>query len=383
MNIYLLARGYPTTDDPTWGCFERDHAITLKSHGHHVVVFSVDKRFRLKGHLGINRRIEDGIDVYDCKFFPSRLLSAKFPKLLIFFYSLFCLWTFEKALKHNGLPDVIFSHFLANTTLLGRIKTKYNVPIVAMEHWSMLLEEPRPRFVDVYAHNGYPLANKIITVSSALQQQLEKLYDVRSIVINNIISPELMKIDKKQHLDFTFVSIGSLLVRKGHDCLLKAFSRSELIQYGVRLVIVGQDEGEQSNLIKLADSLGLSKNVEFVGGKNKKELSEILASSDAFVLSSRSETFGVVYIEAMMFGLPVIGTRCGGPEEIINDDNGILVDVDDINQLSAALKQIYNNYHNYDREAISRNCINRYSADVIYEQIIECIKDVINETNKV
>lgn len=382
MKIFILSRGYPTEYDPTWGCFERDHALMLKKHGHEVVVFSVDKRFRIRGHWGINHRISDGIDIYDCRIFPSRLLSSRFPRLLICLYSLFCLWTFEKAIKKNGIPDVIFSHFLANTTLLKRIKKKYKVPIVAMEHWSMLLEEPRPKFVDVYANNGYPLADRILSVSKALQQQLKSLYNVDSIVVNNIISPEFEIINRKQHEHFTFVSIGSLLVRKGYDVLLKAFAKSGLINHGVQLIIVGQDEGEASHLIEMTNSLSLSNNVNFVGQKTKQEISDILSRSDGFVLSSRSETFGVVYIEAMMFGLPVIGTRCGGPEEIIDETNGILVDVDSIDQLSNAMNYMYSNIQKYNNSVISSSCIQKYSPDVIYEQIIASMKDVINNYNK-
>ena len=63
--------------------------------------------------------------------------------------------------------------------------------------------------------------------------------------------------------------------------------------------------------------------------------------SNAFVLASRTETFGVVYIEALSQGLPVIATRCGGPESIVTSDNGLLVPIENIPELTKALLTLY------------------------------------------
>ena len=71
------------------------------------------------------------------------------------------------------------------------------------------------------------------------------------------------------------------------------------------------------------------------------EVSSILAHADIFVLASRKETFGIVYVEAMAKGLPVIATKCGGPEEFVNKENGILVPVDNVEELSKAMLLMY------------------------------------------
>lgn len=380
MRVFLLSRGYPTSTDPAWGCFERDHALVLKQKGHEVVVFSVDKRFRVGGHWGISHEVADDINIYDCRLFPSRLLLFLSPRLLVFLYSFFCLWTFRKAVKDNGLPDVIFSHYLANTVILKRVKKKYGIPILAMEHWSMVMAENRPRYVDIFAKSGYILADKIISVSNALHNRLLELYNVDSIVINNIISPEFNDTSWREHDGFTFISIGRIVEGKGYDTLIHAFAKSGLITSNVQLTIIGEDGGEKSKLELLVQSLGLTEYVHFVGGKTKTEIAHLLSNSDAFVLASRSETFGVVYIEAMLFGLPVIGTRCGGPEEIITNQNGMLVNVDDINQLSDALVSMYHDINKYDRESISKDCSTKYSADVIYEKVVRCMYDIINKS---
>lgn len=84
----------------------------------------------------------------------------------------------------------------------------------------------------------------------------------------------------------------------------------------------------------------------------KKKIAEQLSKSDCFVLASQSETFGVAYIEALAMGVPVIATKCGGPEGFVNENNGIMIDVDSESQLIEAMKYMYNNSDKYDREEI-------------------------------
>lgn len=64
--------------------------------------------------------------------------------------------------------------------------------------------------------------------------------------------------------------------------------------------------------------------VMFHGILSPMEIVKVYEECDCFVLPSAGETFGVVYVEAMAAGLPVIATRCGGPEDFVNEDNGIL-----------------------------------------------------------
>ena len=95
-----------------------------------------------------------------------------------------------------------------------------------------------------------------------------------------------------------------------------------------RLIIFG-DGPESGALRALCAELGLYSRVSFRGHCPREELAEAYAAADCFVLASRSETFGVAYIEAMAAGLPVIATRCGGPEDFVTEENGILIPVDD------------------------------------------------------
>ena len=121
----------------------------------------------------------------------------------------------------------------------------------------------------------------------------------------------------------------------------------------------------------------MSDNVFIVGRKNKHELISILKCSNAFVLASKAETFGVSFVEAMMLGLPVISTSCGGPEDFINQDNGLLVAVDDIDGLSKALIYMYKNALNYNKNIIINEASRRFSPTIIASKLIELFNSVV------
>lgn len=127
------------------------------------------------------------------------------------------------------------------------------------------------------------------------------------------------------------------------------------------------------------DNLGMNEQIFLLGEMDREKVKHQLQACDTFVLASANETFGVVYIEALACGKPVIGTRNGGAEWIINEDNGVLVDVDNEVQLADAMLKMVNNYNDYHKNEISRATISQYGEkpvtsrlNLIYER---CIKE--------
>ena len=142
----------------------------------------------------------------------------------------------------------------------------------------------------------------------------------------------------------TLLSIGYLTERKGHAYVLHALRR--LLDQGHRLryVIVG-DGPRQHELQALADSLGLTDHVRFEGYKRHEDVWPYLAGCDIFVLPSWKEAFGVVYVEALSLGKPVVGCQGqGGPEDIRSLGDCIeLVIPRDTQSLTAALQRLIEN----------------------------------------
>jgi glycosyltransferase involved in cell wall biosynthesis len=104
-----------------------------------------------------------------------------------------------------------------------------------------------------------------------------------------------------------------------------------------------------------------------------------LDDSDAFVLPSREETFGVVVIEALSRGLPVVATRSGGPEYIVNNDNGIVVSPGDPDALAAAIIRIAHEYDRFDRYKIQQEILAGFGSG----RFLATMQKIYNEVTKV
>jgi glycosyltransferase involved in cell wall biosynthesis len=86
-------------------------------------------------------------------------------------------------------------------------------------------------------------------------------------------------------------------------------------------------------------------------------------------LPSRSETFGVVYVEAIACGKPVLATRCGGPESIVTAENGLLVDTGDVDALAGAMRTMTATARSYDAHAIRRQFLERFSRAAVVDRL--------------
>jgi glycosyltransferase involved in cell wall biosynthesis len=100
-------------------------------------------------------------------------------------------------------------------------------------------------------------------------------------------------------------------------------------------------------------------------------------NSHCFVLSSNYETFGVVLIEALASGLPIVATSCGGPQEIVDESNGILVKPNCISSLSAGMRYMYINHVKYSRARLRADALKTYgpmafvkNAESLYSQTL-------------
>jgi glycosyltransferase involved in cell wall biosynthesis len=134
------------------------------------------------------------------------------------------------------------------------------------------------------------------------------------------------------------VTVGRLVRRKNLASLVTALAR--LGRDDVHLLVIG-DGPEEAGLAALADGLGLAGRVHFRGFVPDETKFQLLAAADLFALPSLHEAFGLVYLEAMHCGLPVVAARPGGQEDYLDDGRtGFLVPPDDIDSLERALARL-------------------------------------------
>ena len=137
---------------------------------------------------------------------------------------------------------------------------------------------------------------------------------------------------------FYLITVGRLVRRKDYPTLLQALSR--LQRKDVHLLVVG-DGPELQNLQALAESLGISEQVDFLGFVSNDMKYQLLSNSNAFVLTSLHEGFGLVYLEAMHCGLPVIAANAGGQKDFLEEGKtGFLVTSGDHDDLKGALLKL-------------------------------------------
>ena len=113
----------------------------------------------------------------------------------------------------------------------------------------------------------------------------------------------------RDRVPFTFYAQAHLTPRKGFDILVRAFARRFRGDTSVQLVIGGAGESRH-DLEGLVEVTGVHRQVTFLGGIPSDAVREAMWKANCFVLPSRAENFGVVLIEALATGLPVIFTRC-------------------------------------------------------------------------
>jgi len=126
-----------------------------------------------------------------------------------------------------------------------------------------------------------------------------------------------------------------------------------------------------------AKRLGIDANVEWLGQLPRAESRAAFARCDCFVLPSRHESFGIVYVEAAASGRPVIATRCGGPEWIVTPDTGVLVPVQDPAALAHALAFMHAHAREYDAAAIRARCLERFSRPAVVARLESAYRRVI------
>lgn len=137
-----------------------------------------------------------------------------------------------------------------------------------------------------------------------------------------------------------FVSIGSLTPVKGHRFAIEAFGQLVQSHASCRLYVLGEGylEGE---LRRMARELGLVDHVVFVGARPSDEVAWWLAASDALIVASLTESFGLVALEALACGVPVIASRVGGLVDQVEDGvNGFLVPPGDPGAIAGAARRI-------------------------------------------
>lgn len=158
--------------------------------------------------------------------------------------------------------------------------------------------------------------------------------------------------------EYVILFVGKLAAFKGVDTLLRTARRYEWLADREFITLIAGDGEERESLSELHKQLGL-RNTFFLGNQKQDELRRLYNAADVFVMPSRREPFGLVALEAMACGLPVVGSNEGGLPEFINSQVGTLVSPEDEEAFCAAILNELTRHHT---EPERRDIIAHYAS---------------------
>lgn len=374
MYVLLIARGYPTKRYKTNGIFEFDQARALAKSGCKVVYAAVDVRsIRRWRKWGIEHQRIDGVDVHAINIpggrIPRPVLQRMSGQGLLILY--------ERIVDKHGVPDVLHAHFTGSGYTALELKKKTNIPLVVTEHSSQI-NQPfiNPQLFEI-AEEVYNCSDALIAVSPALAENISRHFGITPTYIPNMVDVDVFQHQpRKRDGRFRMVSTGNLIHTKRMDLTIEAFHKAFGSSSNAQLTIFGEGP-KRKELEDQIRKLGMEQQIYLMGMCSRSEIAKELSHSDCFVLASESETFGVAYIEALASGVPVIATKCGGPEAFVTEENGIMVDVNNVNQLVEAMLYIHAHVDNYNREQISQETRQEFSLDMVARQIRKIYAEVL------
>lgn len=378
MKVFVYSDVF-SRDGSMAGLFARDQIRALRLVGVNVVGISVDIRsIRRWRKWGFDKFYIDDIPIYSINLPVGRCPIWFYQRLVSFLFTHFLKYVIRKEDK----PSIVHAHFGTTGSTAVDVCKKLNIPLVVTEHGSNVLNSSQRSKVYRYLSKAYDYASKIIVVSSQLGRVISKEFGKTTITIPNIVDVEAfqgalnLKRANSSEGKFKFISIGNLIPGKGFCLLIDAFNSILNLFPNVSLDIIG-DGPERKSLENQINRLGVNDKVTLRGRLTRTQIKPLLASSDCFVLSSKRETFGVVYIEALACGVPVIATDCGGPSDIVTSENGLLIPVDDKSALVDAMKKMIDNVQEYDRKSISEKARLCYAPERIGSQVYRVFETVV------
>ena len=381
LHILIISNGYPSVYKSLSGSFWKDQAEAFVEQNCKVGLIATTpisvKDIKNKGikHLKKEVKIENGVYTYVLRFPNIPLLN--FLESLVSAYFGFRL--FKKYIKCNGLPDVIHVHRFEAGLLAVKIKKWYNIPYVVTEHSSRFLYETLSKVERSIAQKVFNCADKCIAVSSSLSDKLSADFGVKFNYIPNIVNTIFFRRSERisKNKSFSCFSAGNLDTNKNHKMLIDDFYLFHRYNPNSLLYIAGEG-ALKASLKSQIEKLGLVESVMLLGKLSREDMVKLNNRCHVFVLPSIKETFGVVLIEALSSGIPVISTKSGGPSSIITDKRiGEVCDVN-VEAMSSVMKKVYINFDNYSSEWIVNYVNENFSKEKVILKLMNIYENIIN-----
>jgi glycosyltransferase involved in cell wall biosynthesis len=286
--------------------------------------------------------------------------------------------------------DLIHTHFAVPTGPVGYVLSRiFNKPNILSIHGSDIYNPARKMSPHRYGIFRWTVrlvmnsANRIVAQSGHIKHYAEKFYSPKKdidIIPLGMPSPDFSLATREtlsmQKDIFYIVSIGRMAKVKGYDVLIRTMALLKEKGRNAHLILIG-DGPERASLEKLSAALGLSDRISFPGWLSGPKKFQFLSACDLYVMSSLHEGFGVVLLEAMFCGLPIVATNKGGQTDIITDGkNGILVSPGDAKVLDDAISDMMSSPDKRKSMSLAnRENVKRYNISSVAERYMNAFTE--------
>jgi glycosyltransferase involved in cell wall biosynthesis len=344
LRVLLVPAWYPTPRYPMGGVFCQEQARALRTDpGLDARVLFVDRvplgAWRRGSAQRGGWRCEAGVPVY-------RTAMPRVPGLWPLLYIPWVVAVGWRLARRGFRPDVIHAQISLPAGLAGGLLAGVlGVPWVLTEHtcpFAQLMRNPLAAFATTRTVRA---ATRVVAVSRSLREEMWAYPRLRRriAVIPNVVDTTMFaaqRVPRTPGEPARLLFVGHMETPvKGVNYLLEAVARLQAQGIAVRLDLAGGGR-LQAGYEAEAARLGVAERCTFHGVLPPEAVAGLLAASDLLVLPSLAETFGVVLIEALAAGVPVVATRCGGPEDVVTPDVGRLVAPGDVDGLIGAIAAV-------------------------------------------
>ena len=391
MNVMMINH-FPIAGSGS-GTYTRNIAVHLMKKGHRVCIVLPENTTQFNS--------VPGADMYPVYFTYDETIKdalpfnfpcfTTHPRSVMSFFDLdddqlqAYLAAFEKTINKavaEFKPDIIHAQHI---WLLAWLAKKTGVPYVTTAHGTDLMGFQKSGRFRQYAREAAIGSKRIITISNDNDELVHELfpecadktifmrngYDAERFFPERLSQDQILDKFDIQPLKHIVLFTGKLAHFKGVDVLLDA-ARLYEGEHPDEILTLIAGEGELSDQLKRQASKNKLKNLHFLGFLDISQLRVLYSAADVSVVPSRREPFGLVAIEALACGCPVVATNQGGLPDIINDQVGSLVDVDDAFGLSVAIQRELYRPDRLERRRVSAEyAVEKYAQEHMIDGLVD------------
>lgn len=391
LTVFHFARWYPHKFDAMYGLFIQRHAeaVALYSRVGVVYVHAALENLKVE-HTEVDYRMEREVHTVRVYYPASQCSWGLLRSLinLIKFYSA-CFIGQNRLKKELGTPDVLHIHILSRLGLIGLYyRWFHGIPFVISEHWSRYLPTGnyggilRKFFTSIVVRNSSGVTTVTENLAQAMQQG-RGLVGAYYQVLPNVVDPvffEANSLIKSDRTTKTFIHVSCFEDKsKNISGLLRVVSSLAKKRSDFNVVLVG--EGQDLEKMKsYAIELEIPDQfLTFTGLLTGKQLVDRMNDADILVVTSHYENLPVVIIESFALGVPVISTRVGGIAEVVNNENGVLVNPGDDVELINRMEDYLDGKLNFDSEKIRSQSQDVYTFQAVGNRLIDLYYQALKE----